>query len=135
MADKKVRRRVVLAAGFGGVLAVGMAAGAWAASLGGSTSTGLGAEDVDVVSCDTDGVALSYTYVYDAAAKHYKVTAVNVAGVAAACVGKAASVSLRDDTVALSTDTTTAASPAFAFTLASPVEASRIDGVSLLITG
>ena len=35
-------------------------------------------------------------------------------GVAAACVGKAASVSLRDDTVALSTDTTTAASPAFA---------------------
>lgn len=135
MTNTPIRSRVALVALLGFVLAVGMAAGAWAASLGGSTSTGLGSEDVDVNGCDIDGVELSYVYVYDAAAKHYRVTAVNVAGVAAACAGKAASVSLRDDTTALSTDTAVAAAPTFTFTLAASVEASRIDGVSLLITG
>jgi hypothetical protein len=76
---------------FGGVLAM-------AASLGGITSTKVGADNVALASCDTDGVNTSYTTAWDGTDDRYEISTVTVAGVADACDGQTLSVSLTDST-------------------------------------
>lgn len=59
-----------------------------AASLGTVTSTNLGAGNTVVASCDTDGIAVDYTTVYDATTATYRVSEVKLSRVAAACNGQ-----------------------------------------------
>src|SRR4051812_34517997 len=112
--------------------------GASAATLGGLSSGGLGAEDQIVAGCDTDGMTVGYTTAYGATAQVYQVTAVNLTGVNAACNGKAASVSLRNGTTNLGTTNVasiTVATGAFSVTLGAPVAATSVNGISLVISG
>ena len=76
---------------FGGVLAM-------AASLGGITSTKVGADNTALASCDTDGVSTSYTTAWDATDDRYEISTVTVSGVADACDTQTLSVSLTDST-------------------------------------
>jgi hypothetical protein len=120
-----------------GALASGLI-GASAATLGGLSGAGLGADDQIVASCDTNGITTAYTTSYNAAAQTYQVTAVNFTSVNAACNAKAASVSLRNGTTNLGTTNVgsiTVSSNAFSITLGSPITASSIDGLSLIISG
>ncbi|MBI4883663.1 MAG: hypothetical protein HY826_06355 [Actinobacteria bacterium] len=120
-----------------GVSVAGIA-GASAASLGGLTAGSLGSDDSVIASCDTDGITIGYTTAYDATNQEYRTSAVNFSGVNAACNGKAASVSLRNGTTALSTATSasiTVTAGAFTLTLSSPITSESVDGVSLVISG
>lgn len=86
-------KKLVFASLFGLTL-FGTAMGS-AASLGGISADGLGADDTIVASCDTDGVTTSYTTSYSAAATAgYKVATVTVAGLNNACDGDAIEVRL-----------------------------------------
>ena len=78
-------RRVLIAATAG--LTVFAATLAFAASLTVTPAT-VGAGAGSVSSCDTNGVTTTYTTGFDATAG-YTVTAVTVAGIAAACNGQA----------------------------------------------
>ncbi len=74
---------------FGGVLAM-------AASLGGITSTEVGADNTALASCDTNGVSTTYTTAWDGTDDRYEISTVTVSGVADACDGQTLSVSLTD---------------------------------------
>ncbi len=127
----------VMKVGLGALLAMGIS-GAAAASLGGLSGGSLGADDQVVASCDIDGISRSYTTAYDSAAQEYRVTGVNFTGVNPACNAKAASVSLRNGTTNLGTTTAssiTVSGNAFAMTLAAPVTAESVNGLSLVISG
>lgn len=89
MSKRKTLAIVAAVAAFGAVSAS-------AASLGGLSGTSLGADSTVVASCDTDGVTVGYTTAYNAAAKEYVVSGVQLTGVAAGCAGKAANVTLSD---------------------------------------
>ena len=89
------RRKRIAASVIAGIAALGVV-GASAASLGGITSNGLGADTAVVGSCDTDGVTLAYTNAYDATLGRYQTTSVVVSGIAAACAGKSLSLTLKD---------------------------------------
>jgi hypothetical protein len=132
-----VGKKKIVVALFGGLLSAGVV-GASAATLGGLTGAGLGADDAIVAACDTDGIVVAYTTAYSATAQTYQVTAVNFSGVNAACNGKAASVSLRNGTSNLGTTNVasiTVATSAFSVTLGAPVSASSVNGLSLVISG
>jgi len=132
-----VKKNKVIIALLGGVLSMGVV-GASAATLGGLTGSGLGADDQIVAACDTDGITVAYTTAYSAASQVYQVTAVNFTAVNAACNGKAASVSLRNGTTNLGTTNVasiTVTASAFSVTLGSPVTASSVNGLSLVISG
>jgi hypothetical protein len=86
-----VSRRLILkvlaaATVFGAVFAM-------AATLGVSSET-VGAGDAAVASCDTDGVTTGYAPAWDAGDERYEVATVTIKGIAAACNGKAAKVTL-----------------------------------------
>ena len=79
-------KKVVFGSLFGLTL-FGTALGS-AASLGGITAQGLGAEDAIVASCDSDGVTTSYTTAYNATGSAgYKVASVTVGGLDNNCDG------------------------------------------------
>ena len=103
---KNMRKKSV--AVLAGLAVVGIV-GASAASLGVLTSDSLGSGNVDVGSCDSDGVHVSFTTGLSGGA--YAVSAVVLTGVAAACAGLDAEVTLLDDGGAvLGTQSGTAAS-------------------------
>lgn len=87
MNKRTIAAAVVAVAGFGSVYAM-------ASSLGGITSNKVGADNVAVASCDTDGVTSAYATAWDATDKVYEITTVTVAGVADTCDGQTLSVSL-----------------------------------------
>jgi len=90
---RRRRRGAVVLLGIG---AFGLAA-ASAASLGGLTTSSLGADNAAVASCDTDGVTLAYgTPTYDPTTGVYKVSTATVGGIAAGCIGKTVYVTLAD---------------------------------------
>ena len=127
-----MKKNTVVVAVLGGVLSMGVV-GASAATLGGLTGSGLGADDQIVAACDTDGITVAYATAYSAVSQVYQVTAVN-----AACTAKAASVSLRNGATNLGTTNVasiTVTASAFSVTLASPVTASSVNGLSLVISG
>jgi len=74
---------------FAGVLAM-------AASLGGITSSTVGADDTVVASCDTNGVTASYATAWDATDERYEITSVTIGGVSDTCDGLTMSVTLTD---------------------------------------
>jgi hypothetical protein len=89
-----MRSRRTLLAILGGIAAFAIVVGS-AASLGGITSTSLGADDSVVASCDTDGVTSSYSTVYNTTTTAgTKVNDVTIGGLDAACHGKSMTVTL-----------------------------------------
>jgi hypothetical protein len=110
---------------------------AFAASLGGLTSSSLGADQTVVTSCDSDGIALAYTNSYDPATNAYKTSAVTMSGVNTNCSGKSFKLTLSDGTVSLgeTSGTVTLTSGSQVVTLASPVDTKSVAKASLVITG
>ena len=106
-----------------------------AASIGGVSSTSLGAGNTTVASCDTDGVSTSYAVAFDAAG--YKVSTVTVSGIAAGCSGKTLSVQLVDANGALTNGAVSGAVDATSetLTLTGGPLASSVTGVHVVING
>lgn len=130
--SRRRMRRVAL--GMLGVGGFGIAA-ASAASLGGLTADGVGAENGAVAACDTDGVTISYTTAYDATAGLYKVSAVSVAGIAVGCNGKTLSVTLYDNANAsLGAGSATIAGTTQAVTMSPTANAKLVVGAALAVT-
>jgi hypothetical protein len=71
-----------------------VAAIASASSLGGLGSTRVGAADTAISSCDTDGVVAAYTTAYDSTTGRYRISQVNLTGIATTCIGQTAAVTL-----------------------------------------
>ena len=121
-----------------GAMAFSMVIG-MAASLGGLTSSNLGADDAAVASCDTNGVTSSYTTAYSGTGTAgYKVNNVVVGGIADACDGDSISVSLTgsggaslgEQTATVPTGAGTSSTVSFA---ASNVLAESVTGVHVVI--
>ena len=74
---------------FGGVFAM-------AATLGGITSNTVGADNVAVGTCDSDGVATAYATAWDATDERYEVASVTVSGISNTCDGQTIKVTLAD---------------------------------------
>ncbi len=122
-------------AAFGGLAAFGILT-ASAASLGGLTSSSLGADQTVIASCDTaGGVSMSYTTVYDPTTNAYKTSGVVTGLVDAACIGKTFKLSLSDGAASLGeyTGSITAASQTIPVT--PNVDAKSITKAALVITG
>jgi hypothetical protein len=131
--DMKKRTGIAVLAAllvFGGVLAM-------AASLGGITSTKVGADNTALASCDTDGVSTSYTTAWDGTDDRYEISTVTVAGVADACDGQTLSVSLTDTSGnqigSGSTAIPTSAATSFGVSLSTAASAKDSTGVHVLI--
>lgn len=132
-------KRVVFASLFGLTL-FGTAMGS-AASLGGITAQGLGADDTIIASCDTDGVTTSYATAYNTTGTAgYKVATVTVGGLNNACDGQAIEVRLTGssnasletvsktvETDALSTSTT--------LTFGNSTLAENVTGAHIVVSG
>jgi len=112
-----------------------------AASLGGVTANGLGADDAIIASCDTDGVTTSYTTAYNTTGgAGYKVATVTVSGLNNACDGKsievrltgAANASLDSATKTVETD---AVSTSTTLSLGSSALAENVTGVHIVVAG
>jgi uncharacterized membrane-anchored protein len=115
---------------FGGVLAM-------AASLGGITSTKVGADNTALASCDTDGVNTSYSTAWDGTDDRYEISTVTVSGVADACDGQTLSVSLTDTSGnqigSGSVAIPTSAATSFGVSLSTAASAEDSTGVHVLI--
>jgi hypothetical protein len=125
------RTLIALVAGlvvFGGVIAS-------ASSLGGVSSRALGSGASVVASCDTDGVAVAYTTAFDAASGTYRVSAVTVSGIAAACSGQQIEVGLRNSagTSSVSTARTTVSGTSQTLSVSPTYDAAAVDSTSVLI--
>ena len=120
-----------------GIAAFGLAA-ASAASLGGLTSSSLGADNGAVTSCDTDGVTIAYgTPAYDPATGLYKVSTVTVGGIALGCSGKTVAVTLSDvGNVSLGSGSAVigAAATTANITLSTPANAKLVVGAAAVIS-
>ena len=123
-----------------GLTVFGTAMGS-AASLGGITADGLGADDTIVASCDTDGVTTSYTTAYNTTGSAgYKVATVTVGGLANACDGKSIEVRLTGagsaslETVSKTVETD-AGSTSTALTFGSSTLAENVTGVHIVVAG
>jgi hypothetical protein len=89
-----MRKRRTLLAVLAGIIVCSLVVAA-AASLGGITSSSLGADDSVVASCDTNGVTTSYTSVYNTTATAgFKVNDLTVGGIDDACDGLTMTVTL-----------------------------------------
>lgn len=87
------KRRTLLAV-LGGIIACSLVVAA-AASLGGITSSSLGADDAVVASCDSNGVTTSYTSTYNTTSTAgFKVNDVTVGGISDTCDGLTMTVTL-----------------------------------------
>jgi hypothetical protein len=126
-------KRLAVAAGglalFGGVVAS-------AASLGGLTSSNLGANNTVVASCDTDGVTISYANAYDATAGAYKVGSVTVGGIAAGCAGQVLNVTLKGSTgTSLAATSVTVSGTSETMSVSGTVLAESVTGAAVVISG
>ncbi len=125
-------------AAFGGLAAFGILT-ASAASLGGLTSSSLGADQTVVASCDTvGGIQLTYTNVYAPGTNTYTTTAVTMAGVDATCAAKTYKLSLSNGTTQLGTEATgtvQAGGGTQLITLPSAVDAKSLTNAALVISG
>ena len=129
-------RRMIIAA-LAGVTVFGSVF-AMAASLGGVSSSKIGADNVAVGSCDSDGVSTSYRSAWDATDKRYEISAVTVSGVNDACDGQTLSVSLTDASGGqIGTGNAaipSSASTSFSVSLGTAASAKLAEGVHVLIT-
>ena len=131
-----MRKRILIALAVGSAVFAGVYA--MAASLSVS-STRLGAGNVVVPSCDTDGVATTYTVQYNTAAPAgYKVNTAEISGVAPACNGGSMQITLSGASAASLAERTQAISTSGTYSIAflpSNVPAASVTGVHVTIVG
>ena len=126
-----LRKRVAIAVVGASALGLGVAS---AATLGGLTSSSLGANETVVAACDTDGVTIAYTNAYDAATGKYRTMSATIGGMAPACTGKNLSVTLKDGTGASLAAASTAVTGATqAVNVAAAADA--VAGAAVVISG
>jgi hypothetical protein len=137
---QQMRAKKIVFASLLGMTVFGTAMGS-AASLGGITADGLGADDTIVASCDTDGVTTSYTTAYNTtSAAGYKVATVTVGGLNNACDGKTIEVRLTGssssslETISKTVETD-AASTNTTLTFGSSTLAENVTGVHIVVAG
>ena len=110
---------------------------AMAAGLGGVASNAVGADNVAVAACDSDGVSSSYTTAWDPTDKRYEITTVTIGGVDDACDGQTLSVSLTDSAGAQlgvgSVSIPTSAATSFPVSLSTAASAKSTEGIHVLI--
>lgn len=108
---------------------------AFAASLGGVTTGSVGDSATVVASCDTDGVTTAFSGpAWDSTGKHYGVSSMSVTGINTACNTDAIKVTLTDSSGAsLGEGSGTVASGAATVNFASPVDASSVEGIEVVI--
>ena len=123
-------------------LALGIAAGvsafaavtASASSLGGINTEQLGTSADVVASCDTDGVTVEYVTAFSNGA--YRVTDVKLSDVDDKCDKQNLTLTLFDGADASLTEVTGAAEKgAQSVELATPVDAEKVEGVAVVISG
>jgi hypothetical protein len=122
-------------AAIGGLAAFGILT-ASAASLGGLTSSSLGADQTVIASCDTDGISLTYTNAYDAPSNSYKTSAVVASAVNAACGSKSYKLTLSNGAASLGefTNTVTLAGSTFTIPISPTVDSKSITKAALVIS-
>ena len=128
-------KRVILA-GAAGILAVG-AVSASAATLGGITGGGIGADNAVVESCNSSGVAVGYTLQYDGTNTSYNVANVVLSGIDAPCNGLTYFVTLADDSgVAIGNATGVVSAPTTTITNfnSGNTKAQDVEGIAIAIT-
>jgi len=119
----------------GGVIVFAVVIGS-AATLNGLGGTNLGADYEDVVSCDTDGVTVSYETAHSAAG--FVVTGVTLSGVNDAnCDGQVVDVDIHDNSDAsIDEGSTTASGTSFTVSLTGGDQlAEDVYGVAVVISG
>lgn len=134
---KKSLARAIAAGTFAVAVGAGIIA-ASAATLGGLSSTNLGADNVVVAACDTDGINISYSTSYNAATQKFLVPGATVSNVATACAGQVMKVELTGAAgVALSpaTEVTLGSATSQNVVFASPTKADLVLGSSIVISG
>lgn len=129
------KRRALIAVLAG--LAVFGAVSAFAATLGGISTATIGANNVAVAACDTDGISTTYTSAWDATDDRYEISQVTVSGVSDTCDGQTMKVALTDAS-GNQLDEGTLAIPASAATsfnvaLTASVAATAASGVHVII--
>jgi hypothetical protein len=131
-----MRKRVTIALLAG--LLVFAAVFAMAATLGGITTSAVGADDAVVAACDANGVAVSYATGWDTGDNRYEVTSVTVAGVADGCDGQTLSVSLTNSSGVQigsgSTSIPTSAATSHTVSMSTAPSAELVSGVHVLIS-
>ncbi len=107
-----------------------------AASLGGITTSDLGADATVVASCDNDGVTVAYntSYVPGAPGK-YEVTSVDVTGIASGCDNQTIAVTLGDGASALGSGTAIVASGSATVAISGNVDAESVSEIGIVISG
>ncbi|MEZ5378847.1 MAG: hypothetical protein R2733_20265 [Acidimicrobiales bacterium] len=134
-ASDRRRNRKVAAAIVAGVAMFGVV-GASAASLGGITSTSLGADATVVSSCDTDGINLAYTNTYSATLGKYTTTSVAVSGINAACNGLPISLTLfNSSNASLGAGTATVTGGAATIPMSAGLASDLVVGAAAVIGG
>jgi len=107
-----------------------------AASLGGITTSDLGADATVVAACDTDGVTVDYNTSYSPGAPgKYVVDSVAVTKIDAACNGYTIAVTLGDGTNALGSGSGTVASGAATVPISGGVDAEAVTEIGVVISG
>lgn len=111
-----------------------------AASLGGITPEGLGADDAIIASCDTDGVTTATTTAYNTTGSAgYKVATVTVGGLNDNCDGKTIEVRLTGaSNASLETQSKTVetgAATSTTLTFGSTTLAESVAGVHIVVSG
>ena len=131
-----MRKRLLIAAAVGTAVFAG--AYAMAASLSVS-STRLGSGNAVVTSCDTDGVASTYTVSYSATGTAgYKIDTTEISGVAPACNGGSMKITLTGASNASLAERTQAVSAASNYSVnfaPAGILASDVTGVHVTIAG
>ncbi len=123
-------------AAFGGLAAFGILT-ASAASLGGLSSSSLGADQTVIASCDTDGITMAYTNVYDTTSNSYKTSAVVATLVNTACATKTYKLTLSNGAASLGefTNTVTLAGTTLTIPISPMVDSKSITKAALIISG
>ncbi len=125
-----MRSRVLLA-GAVGIIAFSAVLTS-AASLGGITATSLGADSSVVAGCDSDGVSITYSHLYNTTTDVYDIDGVDVSGVDAACNGLPYSITVSAGAVDEEI-TGTVGGTTISGTLASALAALAVDHVAIVI--
>lgn len=134
MAETTRRKRAAFA------IIVGTAAfgiiGASAATLGGINGSSLGADAAVVASCDTDGVTVDYTNVFNTTSGAYDTTVVDVTNINALCNGNDIALTLSGaGNAVLGDGSGVVAGGAASITLSTAADAESVTGISIVIDG
>lgn len=129
--------RALVASAFSVAVAGGIIA-ASAATLGGITTTNLGAENTVVAACDLNGVNIAYNHAYSATGQAYRVVSAVISGISPACANQKLDVELSGTgsaSVATGTQVTVGATGTETVTFAAPPLVSAVLGSAVVITG